>query len=62
MHAIFASLMEQYKFDMDTPFRDYPEKIQTKSNWDFEQEWDYTAVEQVKSKPRELIKVVTKKK
>ncbi len=28
MHAIFASLMEQYKFDMDTPFKDYPEKIQ----------------------------------
>lgn len=40
----------------------YPEKIQTKSNWDFEQEWDYTAVEQVKSKPKELIKVTAKKK
>ena len=39
----------------------YPEKIQTKSNWDFEQEWDYTAVEQMKSKPKELIKPVTKK-
>ena len=39
----------------------YPEKIQTKSNWDFEQEWDYTAVEQMKSKPRELVKTVKKK-
>ena len=34
----------------------FPEKIQTKSNWDFEEEWDYTAVEQVKAKPAELIK------
>ena len=40
----------------------FPDKIQTKSNWDFEQEWDYTAVEQVKSKPKELIKVTAKKK
>ena len=39
----------------------YPEKIQTKSNWDFEQEWDYTAVEQMKSKPKELVKTVKKK-
>ena len=39
----------------------YPEKIQTKSNWDFEQEWDYTAVEQIKSKPKELIKPIKKK-
>lgn len=39
----------------------YPDKIQTKSNWDFEQEWDYTAVEQMKSKPRELIKTIKKK-
>ena len=40
----------------------YPQKIQTKSNWDFEEEWDYTAVPQLESKPRELIKVETKKK
>ena len=39
----------------------YPDKIQTKSNWDFEQEWDYTAVEQMKSKPKELIKPEKKK-
>ena len=39
----------------------YPDKIQTKSNWDFEQEWDYTAVEQMKSKPKELIKPIKKK-
>lgn len=35
----------------------FPQKIQTKSNWDFEEEWDYQAVEQTKSKPKELIKV-----
>lgn len=40
----------------------YPEKIQTKSNWDFEQEWNYQAVEQIKSKPRELVKTITIKK
>lgn len=34
----------------------YPEKIQTKSNWDFEVEWDYTAVEQTAAKPQVLIK------
>ncbi len=34
----------------------FPEKIQTKSNWDFEEEWDYTAVEQTAAKPQELIK------
>ena len=34
----------------------FPEKIQTKSNWDFEEEWDYTALEQTASKPQELIK------
>ena len=32
----------------------FPEKIQTKSNWDFEEVWDYTAVEQTQSKPMEL--------
>ena len=40
----------------------YPQKIQTKSNWDFEEEWDYTAVPQMESKPKELIKVEVKKK
>ena len=39
----------------------FPGKIQTKSNWDFEEEWDYQAVEQMQAKPKELIKVVTKK-
>lgn len=34
----------------------FPDKIQTKSNWDFEEEWDYTAVEQTRAKPKELIK------
>lgn len=33
----------------------FPGKIQTKSNWDFEEEWDYTATEQTKAKPAELI-------
>ena len=33
----------------------FPEKIQTKSNWDFEEEWDFTAVGQTDAKPRELI-------
>ena len=37
----------------------FPEKIQTKSNWDFEEEWDYQAVEQTKAKPKELQKVAT---
>jgi hypothetical protein len=40
----------------------FPSKIQTKSNWDFEEEWDYTAVEQLKAKPAELIKAGPKKK
>ena len=34
----------------------FHESIQTKSNWDFEQEWDYTALPQTKAKPKELIK------
>ena len=38
------------------PIYYFPEKIQTKSNWDFEEEWDYTAVEQTAAKPAELIK------
>ena len=39
----------------------FPRKIQTKSNWDFEEVWDYTAVEQTLSKPVELIKASSKK-
>ena len=34
----------------------FPEKIQTKSNWDFEQEWDIYAKPQTESKPSELVK------
>ena len=44
------------------PIYYFPGKVQTKSNWDFEEEWDYMATEQMKAKPKELIKVVTKKK
>ena len=40
----------------------YPGKIQTKANWDFEEEWDYTAKPQLESKPKELINVGAKKK
>ena len=34
----------------------FPEKIQTKSNWDFEEEWNYLTVPQTEAKPAELIK------
>ena len=34
----------------------FPQKIQTKSNWDFDEEWDYKSVEQTQSKPKELLK------
>lgn len=44
------------------PIYYFPEKIQTKSNWDFEEEWDYQAVEQLKAKPKELIQAAPKKK
>ena len=44
------------------PIYYFPGKVQTKSNWDFEEEWDYQAEEQLKSKPQELIKVVQQKK
>lgn len=44
------------------PIYYFPEKIQTKSNWDFEELWDYQAVEQLKAKPRELIQAAPKKK
>lgn len=40
----------------------YPQKITTKSNWDFEEEWDYKAVPQTDSKPAELIKTAPQKK
>ena len=40
----------------------FPGKIQTKSNWDFEEEWNYLAVPQTKAKPAELIKASSKKK
>ena len=40
----------------------FNESIQTKSNWDFEQEWDYTALPQTKAKPQELIKASANKK
>lgn len=43
------------------PIYYFPGKVQTKSNWDFEEEWDYTATEQMKSKPSELVKIVKKK-
>jgi len=39
----------------------FPQAIQTKSNWDFEEEWDYQAVEQTKAKPAVLIKASSKK-
>lgn len=39
----------------------FKEPIQTKSNWDFEQEWDYLAVPQLEAKPAELIKAASKK-
>ena len=34
----------------------FPDKLQTKSNWDFEEVWDYLAVPQTEAKPKELIK------
>ncbi|MCR5050658.1 MAG: Ig-like domain-containing protein, partial [Paludibacteraceae bacterium] len=30
----------------------FPQKIQTKSNWDFEEEWDVNAVPQLEAKPK----------
>ena len=44
------------------PIYYFPGKVQTKSNWDFEEEWDYRAVEQMKAKPSELVKTVQQKK
>lgn len=39
-----------------------PNKIQTKANWDFEEEWDYDAIPQTQAKPAELIKASAGKK
>lgn len=39
----------------------FPKNIQTKSNWDFEEEWDHLAIPQTDSKPKELIKINAKK-
>lgn len=44
------------------PMYYFPEKIQTKSNWDFDEEWDYLAKPQTESKPQALIKAAPKKK
>lgn len=43
------------------PIYYFPAKLQTKPNWDFEEEWDYLAVPQTKAKPAELIKASSKK-
>lgn len=40
----------------------FSEKIQTKSNWDFEEEWDYLSTPQLEAKPIELIKASAGKK
>lgn len=40
----------------------FPSSIQTKSNWDFEEVWDYLAVPQTEAKPAELIKAAASKK
>lgn len=34
----------------------YSEKIQTKANWDFEEEWNYESAPRVGTKPAELVK------
>ena len=44
------------------PIYYFPKSIQTKSNWDFEEEWDYQAVDQMSAKPKELFKSAPKKK
>lgn len=40
----------------------FPDKLQTKSNWDFEEEWDYLAIPQTEAKPKGLIKSSAAKK
>ena len=39
----------------------FPGKVQTKSNWDFEEEWDYRSMDPIESKPQELVKGIKKK-
>lgn len=51
---------EEYR--QPEPVYYFPEKIQTKPNWDFEEEWDYLAVPQTHAKPAALIKASAKKK
>ena len=40
----------------------FPAKIQTKSNWDFEEEWNFKAIPQMEAKPKELIRIGSAKK
>ena len=40
----------------------FPSSIQTKSNWDFEEEWDYLAKPQMEAKPAVLVKITPQKK
>lgn len=40
----------------------FPGKLQTKSNWDFEEEWNYLAIPRTQAKPYELIKASSGKK
>lgn len=40
----------------------FPNKVNTRANWDFEEVWDYKAVERTEAKPVELIKAAPKKK
>jgi len=43
------------------PIYYFPGNIQTKSNWDFEEEWNYLAAPQFEAKPKELIPAAKKK-
>ena len=40
----------------------YSEMIQTKANWDFEEEWNYESASRVGTKPAELVKASASKK
>lgn len=40
----------------------FPNKVNTRANWDFEEVWNYEAVERTKAKPVELIKAAPQKK
>ena len=44
------------------PIYYFPEKIQTKSNWDFDEEWNYQAKPRTQAKPKALIKASSSKK